>query len=188
LTSRGGFLAVRPNLDLTAFSEEISAPKAILVQKSARRLTVYENGDPVKSYLTTIGRNETASKQRSGDWATPEGVYHVRRKNPASKYYLALHIDYPNRSDAERGLAQGLISSSQYNAICNAIRNGVMPPQNTALGYYIEIHGGSNRIKQGEDGQPRLAGWTRGCMGLRNADIEEIYAWAEVGTPVVIVP
>jgi murein L,D-transpeptidase YafK len=166
----------------------LTSPRAIWVQKSERRLTLFENGTAVKSYMTTIGRNENAAKMKSGDWATPEGVYHVRRKNPGSKYHLALHIDYPNAEDAERGLANGLISAQQYNAIVNAVAQGQMPPQDTRLGYYIEIHGGSNRIKEGPDGQPILAGWTRGCVGLRNADIEEIYAWAEMGTPGLITP
>ena len=165
-----------------------TSPKAILVEKSARRLTIYENGAPLKTYLSTIGRNAAAAKTKAGDWATPEGLYRVRRKNPRSKYYLALHIDYPNTEDAERGLATGLIGPSQYASILNAHAKGVMPPQNTRLGYYIEIHGDSNKVVQGENGQPALAGWTRGCVGMRNQDIEEIYAWSPNGTPVLILP
>ena len=184
LTSRSGFRTRKP-VDLSAV---LASPKAILVEKAARRLTLYENGTAVRAYMTAIGRNEAAAKTRAGDWATPEGLYRVRRKNPRSKYYLALHIDYPNRDDAERGLLTGLINSNQYAAIVSAMDRGVMPPQNTRLGYYIEIHGDSNRIVAGPDGQPRLAGWTRGCVGLQNADIEEIYAWGDLGTPVLIVP
>lgn len=184
LTSRGGF-----RTDAIRLPEEfLSSNKAILIQKSAKRLTLFKDGRPAKTYLATIGRNESADKERAGDWATPEGLYYVRRKNPASKYYLALHISYPNNRDAEQGLAEGLISASEYEAIVNANNNGVMPPQDTRLGYYIEIHGGSNRVVTDEDGQPQLSGWTRGCIGLRNQDIREIYNWAPEGTPVFIVP
>jgi murein L,D-transpeptidase YafK len=150
-------------------------------------LTLYENGEPVRTYLTTIGRNPSA-KDRAGDWATPEGLYYVRRKNPESKYHLALHISYPNNTDAERGLSEGIVSEGEYNSILAANARHAMPPQDTSLGYYIEIHGGSNRVTEDANGQPQLRGWTRGCMGLRNADIEAIYAWAPVGTPVFIAP
>lgn len=168
--------------------EFLSSYKGILIQKSARRLTLFKNGRAAKTYMATIGRNEDEAKERAGDWATPVGFYYVRRKNPASKYYLALHISYPNNDDAARGLSDGLISESQYSAIVDANNRGIMPPQNTPLGYYIEIHGGSNRIIQDEEGQDRLAGWTRGCVGLRNRDIREIYNWAPEGTPVYILP
>src|SRR6476619_1883883 len=43
LTSRGGFRKPPPILNAELFSEELSGPKAILVQKSNRRLTLYKN-------------------------------------------------------------------------------------------------------------------------------------------------
>ncbi len=182
LASRGAFRYVRPEyLDVVLTSD-----KAILVQKSARRLSLYEKGEVVKTFLATVGRNEAKSKVKLGDWATPEGLYRVGKKKPDSKYYMALHINYPNDTDAERGLKMGIISPSEAKAIKSANAKGFLPPQDTRLGCDVEIHGGSNTLKDGDDGQPRLAGWTRGCVGLRNEDIEAVYAWAEVGTPVVI--
>lgn len=38
-------------------------------------------------------------KRRQGDLQVPEGLYHVDRFNPASRFHLSLGINYPNRSD-----------------------------------------------------------------------------------------
>lgn len=38
-------------------------------------------------------------KRQEGDRQIPEGVYHINRFNPKSKYHLSLGLDYPNPSD-----------------------------------------------------------------------------------------
>jgi len=42
-------------------------------------------------------------KRKEGDLQVPEGCYHIDRFNPASRFYLSLGINYPNRSDRIRG-------------------------------------------------------------------------------------
>jgi murein L,D-transpeptidase YafK len=165
-----------------------SSPKVIVVLKGQRRLTLLKNGQAAISFPVTLGRNPEGAKEQRDDWRTPEGVYYVARKNPASKYYLALHLSYPNKEDADRGLGLGLISPAQHDQIYEAVGKGSMPPQDTALGSYVEIHGRSNRLEPGPDGEPRLRGWTRGCVGLRDGDIAAIYQWTPVGTPVLLIP
>jgi murein L,D-transpeptidase YafK len=98
-------------------------------------------------------------------------------KNPESSYHLSLGLSYPNIEDAERGLRENLISQTEYDSIINAIDDGVGPPQTTALGGFIYIHG--------EGGSKD---WTRGCVALENADIEELYEAVSLGTPISIRP
>ncbi len=43
-------------------------------------------------------------KRKQGDAQVPEGVYHIDRFNPRSSYYLSLGLNYPNKSDALRGV------------------------------------------------------------------------------------
>jgi len=43
-------------------------------------------------------------KRKQGDSQVPEGVYYINRFNPRSSYYLSLGLDYPNKSDAIRGV------------------------------------------------------------------------------------
>lgn len=132
----------------------------IVVNKLDRELSLYKSGQLVKSYPAGMGINYLTDKLYSGDRATPEGAYKIIRKLPASKFYKALLINYPNEQD-EREFAlakrQGKIS------------------KNARIGGLIEIHGGGT------------AGLTNGCVALDDRQMLELYNTVEVGTPVVIV-
>jgi L,D-peptidoglycan transpeptidase YkuD (ErfK/YbiS/YcfS/YnhG family) len=77
--------------------------------------------------------------------------------------------------DAERGLAEGLISREEYDAIVEAERAGRIPPWDTALGGEIYIHGHGSR-----------SDWTLGCVALDDADMQVLYELIEVGVEVEI--
>jgi len=149
----------------------------IVVFKSKRQLDVYSDGAVVRTYRVGLGLNPVDDKQREGDRATPEGEFYIFTKNPKSAYYLSLGISYPNIEDAERGLRTGLITSAQRDQIANAIKKKSGPPQYTALGGLIYIHGNG----AGSD-------WTWGCVALENDDIKELYDSVDIGTPVTINP
>jgi murein L,D-transpeptidase YafK len=38
-------------------------------------------------------------KRKEGDLQIPEGIYHINRFNPKSKFHLSLGLNYPNKSD-----------------------------------------------------------------------------------------
>jgi murein L,D-transpeptidase YafK len=143
--------------------------------KSARRLELYSDGAVVRIYKIGLGLSPVEDKVRQGDRRTPEGEFYVFTKNDKSAFYLSLGLSYPNIEDAERGLRDKLISRRQHDAIVNAIRRKATPPQNTALGGDIYIHGNG----AGSD-------WTWGCVALENADMKELFDAIRVGTPVTI--
>ncbi|MES3629043.1 MAG: L,D-transpeptidase [Longimonas sp.] len=155
----------------------------IRVDKDQRRVRLYAGPDLVKTYNADFGPNVFLDKERRGSqqdsdhWRTPEGLFHVVNRNPNSMYYKALVIDYPGRDDAERGLQQGIISEAEYASIIAAHDERRMPPMSTKLGGWIEIHG---------DGTGASTDWTRGCVALHNTDMDHIWQYAEVGTPVLI--
>jgi murein L,D-transpeptidase YafK len=180
VVSRNGFHAA--NIGLATI---LNAPKSIVVDKSEKTLTLFKDGTPRKTYPIAIGRVETGAKQTAGDWRTPEGLYSIAAHHPGSRFHKALKISYPNTKDAARGLANGLITADQAAAIEDAVENGNLPPQDTKLGYNIEIHGGYHLV-QGDPG--RIRSYTRGCMAVTNTMIDEIYAWADDGVPVLIQP
>lgn len=180
VASRHGFHG-----DTAGLAAILGVPKGILVDKSAKTLTLYENGTVRKKYPIAVGKAAKGAKQTAGDWKTPEGLYYVAAHHPGSRYYKALKISYPNVADAARGVAAGLITDGQAAAITSAIEAGALPPQNTKLGYNIEIHGGY-RLAPGR--QDAIRGYTRGCMAVTNPMIDEIFAWADDGTPVLIRP
>jgi murein L,D-transpeptidase YafK len=149
----------------------------IVVFKSKRQLELYSDGVLVRTYRVGLGLNPVDDKQRAGDRATPEGEFYIFTKNPKSAYYLSLGISYPNIEDAERGLSTGLITRAQRDQIVGAIKRKAGPPQYTALGGLIYLHGNG----AGSD-------WTWGCVALENEDIKELYNSVDRGTPVTIKP
>src|SRR6185503_6097747 len=147
----------------------------IVVIKSQRKLELYSAGSLLRTYQVGLGLNPVPDKQRSGDRATPEGEFYVFVKNPKSQFHLSLGVSYPNIEDAQPGLKDGLLTPAQRDQIVRAIKQKQAPPQYTALGGLIYIHGNG-----------ASSDWTWGCVALENEDIEELYRVVPVGTPVTI--
>ncbi|MGE5582866.1 MAG: LysM peptidoglycan-binding domain-containing protein [Bacillota bacterium] len=155
----------------------------IMVDKSDHVLSLYAKGLWLKSYHVELGDGGPGDKAAQGDHKTPEGTFYISEKsvlNPPD-YYLGtrwMRLSYPNIEDADRGLQQGIIDQATHDQIVNAINNRDIPPQYTALGGGVGIHGGS-RTELGPD-------WTFGCVGLQDKDVEEFFNYVTVGTPVII--
>jgi Uncharacterized protein conserved in bacteria len=157
----------------------------LFVDKSDKLLTVYNGTTPLKSYHVELGDSGPGDKKVAGDHKTPEGNFYITQKlvlDPADQYLGTrwMRLSYPNIEDAQRGLNSGLINKTTYNAIVNAINNGQTPPQNTALGGGVGVHGGSTTALG--------TNWTYGCVGLTNHDVQEFYGYVKVGTKVTIQP
>jgi lipoprotein-anchoring transpeptidase ErfK/SrfK len=147
----------------------------IVVSKSKRELTLYSDDKVLRRYRVALGLNPRDDKIREGDHCTPEGEFYIFTKNEKSAYYLSLGLSYPNIEDAERGLRDKLITRQQYQQIVRAIGRHSAPPQNTALGGDIYIHGGGTAND-----------WTWGCVALSNDDIRELFNAVPKGTTVII--
>lgn len=155
----------------------------IRVSKRTRRVYLYRGAKLTATFEADVSYNSFADKKRSGSpakrdhWRTPEGTFYVVHKNPESQFYKALVLNYPTVKDARRGLEEGLISQSQYEAIEEAQRELRIPPMNTGLGGWIEIHG---------DGTGDSTTWTEGCIAVQNRDMNMLWPIVQVGTPVLI--
>lgn len=149
----------------------------IVISKRARKLEIFDGPKLVRSYTVVLGVSPDGDKEKEGDGRTPEGDFYIFTKNPRSSFHLSLGISYPSKDDADRGLTGGAITVAERDEIAKAIDEKKMPPQKTALGGEIYIHGGG----VSDD-------WTQGCVALDNNDIEEIYELIDVGTPVSIRP
>jgi murein L,D-transpeptidase YafK len=150
---------------------------SVVVEKGARRLRLYADGELVRVRRVVLGNDPVNDKVRQGDGRTPEGDFKICMKNEKSKFYLSLGLTYPNAEDAERGLRDGLITQAQHKAITRSLASGRCPPWNTDLGGEIFIHGGGT----GGD-------WTLGCVALENPEIRELFDILPTGTPVTIKP
>lgn len=163
------------NPSASAAAGTLSNP-SVLVEKSARRMTIKDGQTVVKIYRIICG-TAAGDKEREGDFKTPEGRFYVCYKNPDSKFTLSLGLSYPNDEDAARGLRDCLITRQQHDEIVSAIAAGQTPPWYTPLGGEIMIHGCANE----------RAG-TAGCIAVTDDEIREIYPMLKEGTPVTIVP
>jgi murein L,D-transpeptidase YafK len=154
----------------------IRAPR-IVIKKGERLLELYDGDNLIRSYKVVLGFAPAGDKEREGDGKTPEGEFYLFTKNPKSRFHLSLGISYPSKDDADRGLEAGLISRSEHDAIVKAIERKKNPPQKTALGGEIYIHGGG--IERD---------WTEGCIAMKNEEIEELDNAVPIGAKVSIVP
>ena len=136
----------------------------ILVQKAARRLTLLREGRVLATYPVSLGFAPEGHKAREGDGRTPEGRYVIACRNPRSVAHLSLKVSYPSPADEA------------------AARAGGFPP-----GGDIMIHGLMNGFSW-FGRLHRLMDWTQGCVGVTNAEMREIYARVDLGTPIEITP
>ncbi|MBN1461560.1 MAG: L,D-transpeptidase family protein [Armatimonadetes bacterium] len=155
----------------------LTAPRAVVIDKSARALGLYVDGRRVAAYPVGLGRHPEGAKLRQGDRRTPEGEYYICTRNGRSRFHLFLGLSYPGVQDADRAREEGLISARQTTAITEAIEAGSQPPWNTPLGGAIGIHGCG---AQGD--------WTLGCIALDNEAMDELWDVLKLGDPVLIVP
>ena len=136
----------------------------LLLEKSARRLTVFRDDQALKSYTVALGRQPLGAKQFEGDGKTPEGVYTIDWRKENSSFQLALHVSYPQPSDAAKAVAVGRSPGGEI--MIHGIRNG--------LGFVGPLH--------------RMHDWTDGCIAVTNAEIEELWRVVPNGTPIELRP
>jgi murein L,D-transpeptidase YafK len=149
----------------------------LIIHKAERKLELFDGEKLLRSYKIALGSCPVGDKEIEGDGKTPEGQYYVFVKNPESKFHLSLGLSYPSRASAERGLAAGVITRSEFNSIAGAHEHGTELPQKTRLGGEIYVHGGGS-----------ASDWTEGCIAMTDEEIEEVFAAVPVGTRVTILP
>ena len=143
---------------------ELPAVDRVLVHKAQRRLDLMRGGTVVRSYHIALGLNPTGQKERSGDFRTPEGNYHLDRRNARSDYFLSIKVSYPNDEDLKRARARHWDSGGS-----------------------IMIHGLPNLLKH-EIEYYEHNDWTDGCIAVSNADMVEIWMLTPDNTPIDILP
>jgi murein L,D-transpeptidase YafK len=136
----------------------------IVVQKSARRLSVFRDGKQIKSYRIALGANPVGAKQQEGDMKTPEGMYQIDGRNPQSSFHLALHISYPSVTDEKRARANGISPG------CDIMVHGIV----NGRGWIGAFH--------------RWKDWTAGCIAVTDEEIEELWRVTPDGTTIEIQP
>ena len=130
---------------------------SLVVTKSAYRISLLDNGTPIKEYNCAVGRNP-GQKTKTGDARTPVGTFKVESINPSS--------DWVSDEDGKGAYGPWFItldtrelSKGEWNGI------GIS---------------GTNK----PEGLGRAS--SAGSIRVRNSDIEEIKKFVKVGTVVTI--
>lgn len=142
----------------------------IVVEKGARRLTLFHRGKAVRRYSIQLGFNPKGHKQREGDGRTPVGHYRIDARNPRSAFHLSLRISYPDAKDRARAKAAGV--SPGGDIFIHGEPNGT-----GWLHRWLHFVGLSER-----------GDWTHGCIAVTNSQMREIWASVKTGTPIEIRP
>ena len=148
------------------FAGTLSADGAadmVWVRKSDRILHLLKDYKIITSYPIALGKQPIGHKVAAGDSRTPEGLYWIDWRNPDSKFYLSLHITYPNANDLRRAVARSLDAGNS-----------------------IMIHGRPDNATNAwsEAGTD----WTDGCIALSNRNMQTIWHLVADGTPILIDP
>jgi Uncharacterized protein conserved in bacteria len=136
----------------------------IIVCKSKREMSVYSNGELLKTYKISLGRQPLGRKEFEGDKKTPEGIYSINDKNHNSGYHKNLGISYPGKNDIENAKQFG--KSAGGDIKIHGFRNGI--------GFVGKFH--------------RWFDWTLGCIAVTNQEIDELYDTVKIGTRIEIKP
>lgn len=132
----------------------------LTVHKADRIMLLEVDHKVIKFYKIALGFAPEGPKQSEGDGKTPEGFYHINRRNPRSAFHLSLGVSYPSREDRERAFALGLDPGGD-----------------------IFIHGRPNSAREDPSGD-----WTLGCIAVQNSEIEELWNVTPLGCPIEILP
>src|ERR1041385_3340379 len=141
-------------------TESLPAVDHLVVHKTERRLLLLHGDTVVRSYKIALGLNPVGTKERSGDFRTPEGTYRLIRRNPRSDFFLSMQVSYPNEADLK-----------------HARRN------HWDTGGSIMIHGLPNQLKH-DPSYYENVDWTDGCIAVSNADMLEIWLLTPDNAPI----
>ncbi|WP_010323823.1 L,D-transpeptidase family protein [Marinobacterium stanieri] len=160
--SLGRYARILLALISLSVSPAFASADRVLVDKSDRKMTLYNQGHVVAYFEVSLGGAPQGHKTQEGDQKTPEGAYVLDYKNENSSFYRSLHVSYPNAVDRAQ-----------------AEKRGVSP------GGMIMVHGQRNgfgwlsSIMQNFD-------WTDGCIAITNDEMDEFMELVEPGTPIEI--
>lgn len=136
----------------------------VYVDKSERKLHLLNEGQVMRTYDISLGKNPVGDKREEGDLRTPEGDYVLDWRNPTSDFFMSMHISYPNSQDRQE-----------------ARRRGVNP------GSMIMIHGLPNDAEATRSDY-LYEDWTDGCIAVSNQAMIDIWLSVPDNTPITIVP
>lgn len=144
------------------------APVRIVIDKSSYELYVYDQKGWFATYPVVFGNSSLDDKKMEGDRNTPEGDFKIANKRVHEKWDRYMGLDYPTPASLEKFRLR-----KQRGEV----------PSNATPGGGVGIHGTWPHDDYMID---RYQNWTNGCISLKNEDVEDLYSYVPLGTPVSI--
>jgi murein L,D-transpeptidase YafK len=157
-------VTMRSTENVPSVDHNLPAVDRVVVKKADRKLFLMHGDTMVRWYKVALGLNPIGTKERSGDFRTPEGTYRLIRRNPRSDFFLSMQVSYPNDADLK-----------------HARRN------HWDTGGSIMIHGLPNQLKH-DPSYYENVDWTDGCIAVSNSDMLEIWLLTPDNAPIEILP
>ncbi|MCA9319673.1 MAG: L,D-transpeptidase [Planctomycetes bacterium] len=149
-----------------------------------KTLSVFDGEVLIRRYDIGTGKGRAMGMLKKGSGSTPEGEYRIVRKAVRERIFSQgsrfMEIDYPNIDDIETAFERGVIDASQFQSAISARRNGDPMPDSLPIGDCLGIQG-NHLLFMG-------ANSTNGGVAMKNGDINDLYEYIPVGTPLVIHP
>ncbi|MFP4497332.1 MAG: L,D-transpeptidase family protein [Vulcanimicrobiota bacterium] len=146
---------------------ELNSP-SLIIDKRYYLLKLIDDGNIIKRYPVSLGRNPIKRKLHQDNSSTPEGQYKIINLQPQATYYRAYDLSYPESIDKFR-----------YHFFQERDKLEKSNGENPGIGGEIQIHGG---------GPGPVWNWSYGCIIMRNEDLDQLFGISRinVGTPVII--
>ncbi|HEU4469455.1 MAG TPA: L,D-transpeptidase [Flavisolibacter sp.] len=168
LTEAISLPAVKTSKAKRELSTAPKAPFKIIVDKSSYELYVYDAEGWYATYPVVFGNSTLEDKKMEGDKNTPEGSFKIVNKRVHDKWERYMGLDYPTKESLDK-----------FN---ERKKRGEIPPS-AKPGGGIGIHGTFPHEGFVID---RYKNWTNGCISLKNEDVQDLYSYIPVGTPITI--
>lgn len=160
--------ATSANVRKRVIKDSIENPYYIIVDKSDYELKVYDDEGWYATYPIVFGSKDLGDKMREGDKRTPDGNFKVILKKIHPNWGPELLLDYPNdisfQKFSERK-SRGLI------------------PRSSKIGGGIAIHATRPQEEWTVD---NFYNWTDGCISVKYTEMQDLFGYIPIGTPVTI--
>jgi murein L,D-transpeptidase YafK len=136
----------------------------IVVEKKERKMYLYRDNKVQSTIPVSLGKNPIGTKEKKGDFKTPEGTFWLQRKLCSPKYYRSLCISYPRPEDIKKAQTKGLNPGGD-----------------------ITIHAQPKWNADGKGDNYTLSrNWTQGCVAVTNAAMKQLWYAVREGVPIII--
>lgn len=158
----------RPGIARQKTKDSIENPYYIIINKKDYELKVYDDQGWYATYPIVFGGKDLNDKMCQGDKRTPEGKFRIILKKIHPQWGPELLLNYPNEES--------------FHLFNERKANGLIP-KNAKIGGGIAIHATRPDEEWTVD---NFYNWTDGCVSAKYTEMQDLYSYIPVGTPVTI--